>query len=112
MCFNYVFVFAPGTLAAAPHTLAATITVPPERDTAVTRALLGAFPGVSVIAVGDLIGQIAGLIEQMSSAIVAAASVAILAGIAVLIGAIAASRQTRHYDRSEERRVGTECVST
>src|SRR3546814_20374473 len=46
----------------------------------------------------DLIGQIAGLIEQMSSAIVAAASVAILAGIAVLIGAIAASRQTRSYD--------------
>src|SRR3546814_5400093 len=34
----------------------------------------------------------------MSSAIVAAASVAILAGIAVLIGAIAASRQTRSYD--------------
>src|SRR3546814_21156544 len=34
----------------------------------------------------------------MSSAIVAAASVAILAGIAVLIGAIAASRQARSYD--------------
>lgn len=64
----------------------------------VTRALLGAFPGVSVIAVGELIDQVGGLLDQMSSAIVATASISIFAGIAVLIGAIAASRQTRSYD--------------
>jgi putative ABC transport system permease protein len=38
------------------------------------------------------------LLGQMSQAIVAAASIAILAGIAVLIGAIAASRAARAYD--------------
>lgn len=98
MGFNYVLVFSPGTLSAAPHSLAATITLPPGRDEAVTRALLGAFPGVSVIAVGELIDQIGGLLNQMSGAIVAAASVSIFAGIAVLVGAIAASRQARSYD--------------
>jgi putative ABC transport system permease protein len=72
--------------------------MPPDRDAAVTKALLRTFPGVSVIAVGEVIGQISGLLEQMSSAIIAAASVAILAGIAVLVGAIAASRQARGYD--------------
>jgi putative ABC transport system permease protein len=72
--------------------------MPPGRDRPVTRALLAAFPGVSVIAVGDLIVQISDLLAQMSRAIVAAASVAIFAGIAVLIGAIAASRQARSYD--------------
>jgi putative ABC transport system permease protein len=98
MGFNYVLVFSPNALATAPHSLAATITMAPGHDTAVTRALLAAFPGVSVIAVGEVIDQIGGLLGQMSSAIVAAASIAIFAGIAVLIGAIAASRQARSYD--------------
>lgn len=98
MGFNYILVFSPNALAAAPHSLAATITMPAARDAAVTRAVLGAFPGVSIIAVGEVIGQVNALLGQMSSAIVAAASVAIFAGIAVLIGAIAASRQARSYD--------------
>lgn len=98
MGFNYIMVFSPNSLAAAPHSLAATITMPSDREAAVTRGVLSAFPGVSIIAVGEVIGQIGGLLEQMSSAIVAAASVAIFAGIAVLIGAIAASRQARTFD--------------
>ena len=74
MGFNYVLVFSPRTLAAAPHSLAATITMDAGRDTAMTRALLAAFPGVSVIAVGEVIGQVSAIMTQMSSAIVAAAS--------------------------------------
>src|SRR3546814_7645000 len=82
----------------ALRTASATITMPPDRDAPVTQALLRTFPGVSVVAVGDIVSQVGELLGQMSSAIVAAASVAILAGIAVLIGAIAASRQARSYD--------------
>ncbi len=98
MGFNYILVFSPNALASAPHSLTATITMPPQHGAAVTRALLAAFPGVSVIAVSEVIGQISGLLAQMSSAIVAAASIAVFAGIAVLIGAIAASRHARSYD--------------
>lgn len=98
MGFNYVLVFSPNTLASAPHSLTATITMPPARDGAVTRALLAAFPGASVIAVSEVVSQVSAIMDQMASAIVAAASIAILAGIAVLIGAIAASRQARSYD--------------
>ena len=98
MGFNYIMVFSPGIVSAAPHSLAATITMDPRQDNQVTRALLAAFPGVSVIAVGEVIEQVGAIMTQMSSAIVAAASVAILAGIAVLVGAIAASRQARSYD--------------
>ncbi len=98
MGFNYILVFPPATLAAAPHTVAATISMDAARETAVSRAVLAAFPSVSIIAVGEVVGQISGLLRQMSTAIVTAASVAILAGIAVLIGAIAASRQARGYD--------------
>ncbi len=102
MGFNYIMVFSPNTLASAPHTLAATITLDRSGDAAadpgLVRALLAAFPSISIIAVGEVIGQVTGLLEQMSSAILTAASITILAGIAVLVGAIAASRQSRSYD--------------
>lgn len=98
MGFNYIMVFSPNTLASAPHSVTATITMDKARDGRVTRSLLAAFPGASVIAVSEVIGQVGAILDQMSQAIVAAASIAILAGIAVLIGAIAASRQSRAYD--------------
>lgn len=98
MGFNYVLVFPPSTLEAAPHSLAATVTMDGRGNAALTRALLTAFPGVSVIAVGDVISQVSTILTQMSRAILVAASVAILAGIAVLVGAIAAAREARAYD--------------
>jgi len=91
-------------LEAAPHSLTATISMADamkgdsSRESAITGALLKSFPGVSVIAVGEIIGQVSNLLNQMAAAIFAAAGITILAGIAVLIGAIAASRQARAYD--------------
>ncbi|MBB6125052.1 ABC transporter permease [Sphingobium subterraneum] len=100
MGFNYIMVVSPSSLRGAPHNLAATIT-----DTAdgpaggrLTRALLSAFPSVSIIEVGEVLGQVTSLLGQMATAITLTGSVAILAGIAVLVGAIAASRQARAYD--------------
>ena len=51
-----------------------------------------------MINVGEVIGQVRAMLDQMSVAISLAGSVTILAGIAVLVGAIAASRQARSYD--------------
>ena len=98
MGFNFVLVFSPGTFDAFPHNLSATIEMPPAREGAVTRALLGKFPSVSVIEVGGVLAQVRDVVGQMAQAIAAAASIAILAGIAVLIGAIAAAREARTYD--------------
>lgn len=99
MGFNYLLVFSPNTLASAPHSLTGTVTLPSGKTAAgVTRALLAAFPGSSVIAVGEVVVQVSALLDQMASAILAAASITILAGIAVLTGAMAASRQSRSYD--------------
>ncbi|HZF95507.1 MAG TPA: FtsX-like permease family protein [Allosphingosinicella sp.] len=98
MGFNYVLVFSPSTFAGAPHSLTATVSVAPGREAPVTRALVSEFTGASVIAVREIVDQVTRLLGQMTSAILAAASITILAGIAVLVGAIAASRQTRSYD--------------
>jgi len=45
-----------------------------------------------------VLGQVGALLGQLSAAVRAAASVTVAAGIAVLIGALAASRQARLYD--------------
>jgi putative ABC transport system permease protein len=98
MGFNFVLVFSPGTFADFPHNLSATVNMPPAKTGEVMRALLPRFPSVSVIEVGGVLKQIQDVVRQLSTAIAAAASVAILAGIAVLIGAITAAREMRTYD--------------
>ena len=45
-----------------------------------------------------MLAQVRDLVAQMAAAITAATSVAVLAGIAVLVGAIAAAREARTYD--------------
>ncbi|WP_422060579.1 ABC transporter permease [Sphingopyxis sp.] len=95
---NYVLVFSPGTFDAAPHNMVATVAVPPKAEVELARSIPRAFPSASLIQVRDVVSQVITLLTQMSQAIAAAASIAILAGIAVLIGAIAASRERRVYD--------------
>jgi len=99
MGLNNVLVFSPNALADAPHNLAATIDLPPgARTEGLLRKLVRAFPATSVIETGGILRDARALLSQMSTAILAAASVAVLAGLAVLLGAIAAARASRTYD--------------
>lgn len=102
MGLNFALIFSPNALSGAPHSLLATIAVPPSagpaREAALNRQLARAFPSVSLIRVKEVIASVSNLLEQLGAAVRAAASVAVLAGVAVLIGAIAAARQARIYD--------------
>lgn len=99
MGFNYVLVFSPNALIDAPHNLAATVSLPTGGSAGgLLRDLVRVFPSSSVIEVGSLLTQARDILEQVSLAILAAAGVAVLAGIAVLLGAIAAARAARLYD--------------
>ncbi|MGX7951670.1 ABC transporter permease [Tsuneonella sp. HG249] len=99
MGFNYVLVFSPNTLADAPHNLAATVELPASADKGgLLRSLVRAFPSSSVIETGPVLVQARELLGQVGLATLAAASVAVLAGLAVLLGAIAAARAQRTYD--------------
>ena len=95
---NYVMVFSPGSLDAAPHNMVATLAVSKQAERILAKSIPPAFPSSSLIEVGEVTAQITILLTQMAQAIAAAASIAILAGIAVLVGAIAAARQSRIYD--------------
>lgn len=98
MGFNYVLVFSPGSLDAAPYTVAATIAADPAREATLSRAVAQGFPQVSMIKVKDVLGQVSNLLGQLGQAIAIAALVAVAAGIAVLTGAVSASRRSRSYD--------------
>jgi putative ABC transport system permease protein len=97
--FNYVLVFSPNAIADAPHNLAAMIDLPRSAQRGgMLRTLVKQFPSSSVIEVGAVLTQARDQLRPVSLAILAAASVAVLAGIAVLLGAIAAARASRIYD--------------
>ncbi len=96
--FNFVLVFSPGSLDAAPYTLAATIAAEEDQEASISSVVTKGYPSVSMIRVKDVITQVGDLLTQLGTAVGIAASVAVLAGIAVLVGAIAASRRSRNYD--------------
>lgn len=99
MGFNFVFILSPNVLANAPHNLSATVDLQPGVATApLLQGLVRAFPSSSVIEVGGVMAQARTLLEQVGLATLAAAGVTVLAGIAVLLGAIAAARAQRSYD--------------
>lgn len=97
--FNFVFILSPPVLAQAPHNLSATVDLAPGAPTApLLQGLARAFPSSSVIEIGGVMRQARTLLEQVGLATLAAAGVTVLAGIAVLLGAIAAARAQRSYD--------------
>ncbi len=99
MGFNFVFILSPPVLADAPHNLSATVDLPQGAPTApLLQGLVRTFPSSSVIEVGAVMRQARTLLEQVGLATLAAAGVTVLAGIAVLLGAIAAARAQRSYD--------------
>ncbi|WP_244552483.1 ABC transporter permease [Allosphingosinicella indica] len=98
MGFNFAIVFAPGALESAPHSFMATIAMPADEERGFARAVSNAFPAVSAIRVKEIVQTVSDMLGQLTVAVRSAASVAILAGIAVLVGALAASRRARIYD--------------
>ena len=102
MGFNFILVFSRNAISDAPHNLSATIDLPEGADSAargrLLRAMVKEMPSSSVIEVGGILGEARKLLEQVSLATLAAAAVTVLAGLAVLMGAIAAARAARTYD--------------
>ena len=96
--FNFAILFAPGTLEGAPHSWMATVAMRPASERDFQAAMTHQFPTASTVRVADVLGQVSTLLGQLSAAIRAAGSLTLAAGIAVLIGALAAGRRARTYD--------------
>jgi putative ABC transport system permease protein len=96
--FNFVMVFAPGVLDGAPHGFMATVEATPKAADQLMRDVSRTYPTISVVRIKEVLTQISGILGQISTAVRATALVTVLAGILVLIGAIAMVQQARTYD--------------
>ncbi|HEU0069719.1 MAG TPA: FtsX-like permease family protein [Alphaproteobacteria bacterium] len=95
---NFAIIFAPGVLEGAPQTHLSTVSAAPGADDAVREAVLSRFPNVTAINVKDALATAAEAFGKIADAARALASLALIAGVLVLAGAIAAGRRARIYD--------------
>lgn len=99
---NFVFVFSPGSLTGIPLTYLATAyvdkSVPGDPAEALYREVTDAFPGVTVIGVGQALTEVAGLADKVGLAVAAAAATTLAAGMLVLLQTMAAQLRGRAYE--------------
>lgn len=107
---NFVMVFSPNTLEAAPYTYLVTLNWPdPGRqdisrqdvyagaEGAAVRAVASGFPSVTVIRVRDALETVHGIIVKIIGAIRAAGMLTLIMGGFVMAGALAAASRHRIY---------------
>ena len=101
MGINFVMVFSPNTFAGAPHSWLATLLTPDATSADEARllnAVTRAFPAVTTVRVKDALDVVNRIVAQLGTAIRAAASVALIASVLVLSGALAAGNRARIHD--------------
>jgi putative ABC transport system permease protein len=99
LAMNFTFIFAPGTLEAAPHTHIATAHAADRAaETALLKAIGREFPNVSAIRVKDALDAANRILESIGVAVRLTAAVTLIAGTLVLAGAIAAGHHHRVRD--------------
>ena len=98
MGFNFVIMLDPNTMKGAPHSFMANIRATGEAEARAYNTLTKDFPAVTAIRVKEVIDKVNGMLIQIGVAVRATSLVAIVAGVFVLAGAIAAGFQQRVYD--------------
>ncbi|HUG63025.1 MAG TPA: FtsX-like permease family protein, partial [Methylomirabilota bacterium] len=102
LSINFVMVFSPNAFAGAPHTVLATAALPDggtrESELAVIKAVVEAFPTATAVRVKDVLAAVNDIVADLAVAIRVAASVALVASVLVLAGALASGHRQRIYD--------------
>jgi putative ABC transport system permease protein len=95
---NWLFVFSPGVLDAAPYTWVATVESEAAFDEALITAVTERLPNVTPISVRQVVAQLGEALAKIGLAVSAVGGITLLAGILVLAGAIAAARRRHLYE--------------
>jgi putative ABC transport system permease protein len=95
LSINFFMVASPGLLAQAPHTHIATVRIADAEQGDLLRAVTDALPNVTGIRVEDVLSAIADLLNQVAAALTVTGALTLLAGIFVLISAVAAGQRRR-----------------
>ena len=99
---NFVFVFSPSAFAGAPHANIATATFAGgdrgEQEVRLLKSLAKTFPTVTSVRIRETLDALNKVTDQLSFAIRGATSIALIASILVLAGAVSAGQRARIYD--------------
>jgi putative ABC transport system permease protein len=98
MGFNFVLVYAPGTLENAPHSFMATVEADGPVEAQLYKRITNQFPTVSAVRMKEVLGSVGALLNKIGAAVRATGLITVVAGILVLIGAIAAGQAAKSYD--------------
>jgi putative ABC transport system permease protein len=95
---NFVMVFSPNTLKAAPHSHVVTVEMEGGDEAAFLNSMAADFPSVTAVRVKEALATVSDLLGQMLSAVRGANALTLLTGVLVLAGALAAGLATRSYE--------------
>lgn len=94
---NFYVIFPPGVLDDFAHSYITAFYLPDEEQTLVNR-LVERFPGVSLLNVDSLLGQVRGMLSQVTRAVELILLLVLLAGVSVLYAALTASQPVRAHE--------------
>jgi len=106
MAINFFMILSPGALDGAPFTYIGSAKVRPEEEVALQKAIVAAVPNVTAIKVGDILKNIATLLNQLAWAIQGMASLCIVSGIVVMTAAVSTTRFRRLYESAVLKAIG------
>ncbi len=98
LSINFVMVFSPSALEAAPHTFLVTAKTPPEREGALLKDMTDAFPNVTAVRVKEALETVNDLMSKLLMAVRGANAMTLMIGVLVLAGALATGLRARIYD--------------
>ena len=92
---NFVLVFSPGLLEAAPHTHIATLYADVDAENPLRRELARLFPNISIISVRHVIEDIRDMLESVDSVVRGIAFIAFASGLIVIAETVVAAQRRR-----------------
>ncbi|HSE03132.1 MAG TPA: FtsX-like permease family protein [Methylomirabilota bacterium] len=94
---NFFVIFSPGALDGAPSTYIATVRARPEQETRLQSAVVAAFPNITAIPIREVLERVSAMLDQIALAVRLVAAFSVGAGLIVMAGALAITRQQRLY---------------
>ena len=98
MAMNFLITFSPRALDGLPGDEMAGVKAAPGQEQNVERLLAHTYPDLTIIPIGDALNQAANILDQLSTAVDVVGGLAVLNGLLVLAGTMAAGRAQREAD--------------
>jgi putative ABC transport system permease protein len=95
---SFEILFSPGAIAGAPSTSMGELKTAAADEAAMETTLVQQFPSLGFVPVGDVLAQISGVVGSLANAVATVGGVALVSGVFVLAGALAAGRRQREAD--------------